>query len=120
MVNGEKETTKLGNLKRPGLVLVCEWVIKAWESIPSEMVMKSFLKCSISNSMDGSDDDELFSEFLSGQLSDDAPSSTSMVECESESDDDEMYDPALTMEMCEQLFGNESDESFEGFDERDV
>ena len=53
MMNGEKELTKAGNLKRPDLVTVCSWIVEAWDRIPSDMVIKSFLKCGISNSMDG-------------------------------------------------------------------
>jgi hypothetical protein len=37
------------------------------------MVMKSFLKCGISNSLDGSEDDELFSEFLASSKQDVVP-----------------------------------------------
>ena len=115
MVNGEEETTKLGKRKRLGFVLVCEWIVKAWESIL--LVMRSFFKCSISNSMDGSDDDELFSEFLCGKESDASQHqlwtmsqrvmtvTTCMIQHFS-----------LIKELCEQLLENDLDESFESFE----
>ena len=42
--------------------IVCEWVIDAWNDIPTDMVVKSFSKCGISNSMDGMEDDELYND----------------------------------------------------------
>ena len=45
------ELTKGGNLKRSSLSMVTIWVKEAWESIPAEIVKKSFLKTGISNMM---------------------------------------------------------------------
>ena len=45
---------------KPDITLVVAWVKEAWESIPAEMVKKSFLKCGIANAMDGSEDDALY------------------------------------------------------------
>jgi hypothetical protein len=63
-VNGDKQLTKAGNLKRPDLPTVCQWIVESWNEIPREMIIKSFLKCGISNSMDSDQDDELFSDFV--------------------------------------------------------
>ena len=117
MVYGEEETTKLGNRQHLGFELVCEWIVKAWESILLVMTMRSFFKCSISNSMDGSDDNELFSGFLCGKESDASQHqlwtmsqrvmtvTTCMIQHFS-----------LIKELCEQLLGNDLDESFESFE----
>ena len=35
--------------------------------IPSQMVVKSFLKCVITNSMDGTEDHKLFSDFVASR-----------------------------------------------------
>jgi len=35
-----------------------------WEHIPEEMVFKSYLKCGISNKMDGTKDNALYEDFL--------------------------------------------------------
>ena len=45
MVNGEKQLTKAGNLKRPKLATVCQWIVDSWNEIPSDMIIRSFLKC---------------------------------------------------------------------------
>jgi hypothetical protein len=42
-------------------------VLDAWNEIPSEMVIRSFLKCGISNSIDSTQDGELFKEFIGGR-----------------------------------------------------
>ncbi len=38
----------------------------SWEAIPADMVRRSFLKYGISNAMDGSEDDALYSDLVSG------------------------------------------------------
>jgi len=62
MLSGTKQTTKSGRLKRPDITLICSWVKDAWESIPAEMIRRSFLKCGISRTMDGSEDDAVYSD----------------------------------------------------------
>ena len=39
---------------------VCEWVLKSWNDINTEVVVKSFKKCGISNAMDGTEDHLLY------------------------------------------------------------
>ena len=36
----------------------------AWDSIPAEMIQRSFLKCGIANDMDGSEEDVLYDDLL--------------------------------------------------------
>ncbi|CAG8632807.1 2269_t:CDS:1, partial [Diversispora eburnea] len=62
MIQGNYNFTKLGNIKKPGYNTMCEWIIEAWNDIPSEMVSKSFKKCGISNAMDGTEDDLIWEE----------------------------------------------------------
>ena len=62
MLNGEKSFTKGGAMKKAELSVVATWVKEAWEEISVAIVIKSFKKCSISNSMDGSEDDILYSD----------------------------------------------------------
>uniref|UniRef100_A0A8C4RZL7 HTH CENPB-type domain-containing protein n=1 Tax=Erpetoichthys calabaricus TaxID=27687 RepID=A0A8C4RZL7_ERPCA len=62
MCSGEVKLTKGGNLKKPDIDLVAKWVKEAWDSIPAEMIKKSFLKCGISNAMDGSEDDAIYED----------------------------------------------------------
>lgn len=42
--------------------IVLRWVHEAWREIPAGMVMKSFKTCGFSNALDGTEDDELFTE----------------------------------------------------------
>ena len=73
-VNGswiEKTTfTKCENIRATPLVLLCEWVVQAWDAIDPVIVKKSFLNCGISNSPDGEEDDWLW------KGCDDVPSET--------------------------------------------
>ena len=62
MLSGTQQTTKVGHLKRPDITLICIWVKDAKDSIPAEMIHRSFLKCGISNAMDGSEDDAVYSD----------------------------------------------------------
>lgn len=57
-----KETTPSGRLKKPSLFQMCEWIVAAWDLIPREIVSKSFKVTSISNAMDGSEDDVVWAE----------------------------------------------------------
>ena len=101
-----RETTQKGNLKRPSLSTVCEWVVKSWSETPAEMVAQSFLKCGISNSMDGTDDDILFEDFSSEK-------------CDAESCDSDgsfVYGDGLSDKQISELFRSDDEESdFEGF-----
>jgi hypothetical protein len=55
-----KLLTKSGNIKKPSLYQVCEWVKHAWDSVKTESVIYSFKKCGISNDMDGNEDGILY------------------------------------------------------------
>ncbi|KAK9398934.1 hypothetical protein NXF25_013903 [Crotalus adamanteus] len=62
MVSGEKSFTKGGNMHAPQLDVLCKFVIKAWNDIDAETVIKSFKKCGVSNSLDGMEDDYLWQD----------------------------------------------------------
>ena len=49
--------TPQGRLKIPTRQNVLDWVSAAWESIDPEIITSAFLKCGISNAVDGSEDD---------------------------------------------------------------
>ena len=87
MVSGEKEFTKSGAMKRPGLSLVAQWVKEAWESISDDIIKRSFKKCGISNAMDGTEDDILYEGLM-------APSTAlaDPIDPEDETNDDELSD----------------------------
>ena len=60
MVEGIYELTATGRQKKPSEELMCQWIGEGWRDIPQEMVARSFLKCRITNALDGSKDDCVF------------------------------------------------------------
>ena len=58
----DHELTRGGRLKKPSITLWCEWLVKAWNEIDAAIIVKAFLKCGISNALDGSEDDMLYQE----------------------------------------------------------
>jgi hypothetical protein len=57
IINNQHEYTRAGNIKKPSIRLICEWILKAWNQISEESIRKGFKKCCISNALDGSEDD---------------------------------------------------------------
>ena len=62
MISSPFDYTLAGKKKAPSRNLVLRWVHEAWREIPVEMVAKSFKTCGISNSLDGTEDNELYNE----------------------------------------------------------
>ena len=60
MAEGIHELKAGGCQKKPSEELMCQWIGEAWRDIPREMVANLFLKCGITNSLDGSEDDFIF------------------------------------------------------------
>ena len=120
MVSGEKEFTKSGAMKRPGLSLVVQWVKEAWESISEDIIIKSFKKCGISNAMDGTEDDILYEDLMA--------SSTALADRidpqDETNDDDELndyydygVDDLVSDEQMRQLFESDNEtQEFGGFE----
>ena len=106
MVEGEKALTPGGKVKAASLATVASWVLEAWRDLPGDMVKRSFKKCSISNAIDGTDDDLLWEE----------EEETCTAEKENQDEDEDPYDDQLTEEEWQNLFGESDDEDeFNGF-----
>lgn len=60
MASDETALTPSGRLKRASPSVVARWIADAWAAIPDAMVAASFKKCCISNSLDGTDDSEVW------------------------------------------------------------
>jgi hypothetical protein len=60
MAAGEHEFTPTGEIKRPDVEQLCEWIIEAWTCISPALIEKSFKKCGISKKLDGTVDDYLW------------------------------------------------------------
>ena len=56
MANGIHEFTASGRQKKPSEKLVISWTATARNNIHAEMVESSFLKCGITNNLDGLED----------------------------------------------------------------
>ena len=57
MAEGIHELEATGRQKKPSEELMCQCMSEAWRDISREMVARSFFKCGITNSLDGSKDD---------------------------------------------------------------
>ena len=90
MVEGIHELTATGRQKKPSEELMCQWIIDAWQAIPREIIARSFLKCGITNSLDGSEDDLVF-----------------------DSSSDESFEG--DNDLIDELLASDSESDFEGF-----
>ena len=61
IMSGEKTYTKNG-MRKVDFPMICGWIIKVREEIPSDIIKEAFLKCCISNNMDGTEDDIIWEE----------------------------------------------------------
>ena len=87
--------TAAGNLTQPTRQDVITWVTQAWEGVPEETIRTCFLRCAISNVMDGSEDDqalEWFPNEMDGILLQEAAAEEQDEYDESSNDDEEEAD----------------------------
>ena len=59
MAETEHEITPAGRIKAPSRHSCVERILAAWESLPSDIIRKSFEVCAISLPTDGSEDEEI-------------------------------------------------------------
>ena len=64
MQEADSNLTPTGKMGKTTIGEVCSWVIKSWNGVKKEIVIKSFKKCGISNAMDGTEDDAIYEEEL--------------------------------------------------------
>ena len=62
MVNGPFTYTPSGKKRVPSKELVLQWIHKAWQEIPADLVTNSFKSCGISNTLDGTEDEAVWEE----------------------------------------------------------
>ena len=60
MVNGLFTYTLLGKKRAPSKELVLQWIHKAWQEIPADLVTNSFKSCGISNDLDSTEDEAVW------------------------------------------------------------
>ena len=114
MASGAAKLTTGSNFQKSDITLVATWVKTAWNDIPEEMVARAFLKFSISNAMDGTQDDAIYDEDIP------AAQATTDKEDDDSNELDDMYDNHMqcTEEEFHVLFGDSDNEEpgCEGFD----
>ena len=49
-----------GRIKKPDLLLITQWIKKAWNDIDPAIIAKGFKMCCLTNNMDGTEDDVLW------------------------------------------------------------
>ena len=54
--------TPTGRSKKASIAQVCDWILRSWNVAKKEVVAKSFKKCSISDAMDGAEDNEIYQD----------------------------------------------------------
>lgn len=74
--DGARERTPAGKIRKASPATIAQWVSDAWKAIRPEIVEKSFKKCSISNALDGTEDDILWEDNLAGNSDSDSVVST--------------------------------------------
>jgi len=89
MADGIHEFKATGQQKKHSEELICSWISLAWNEIPAEMTTASFLKCGITNNLDGTEDD---------------------LVCNSTEDTVELDDSFI-----QELIASDSESDFEGF-----
>ena len=86
MADGGAEITAGGNLKRAKYSDVCNWVKRSWKAISDEIIINSFVNCSITDSLD---DDELE---ISNYDDDNIHNNDSHVDDSHDDDDNDIHD----------------------------
>ena len=109
MIDGEKTFTEKGNMRAVPLETLCGFILKAWDMVKTDSIVKAFKKCSISNAMDGTEDDCLW------QSDDSSSDSDTMNENEWDPYDVDDEDTSSN-DILKLLFDSDSDGSeFSGF-----
>ena len=60
MQSAGTDLTPTGRIKKACIAQVCDWILRLWNSVKKEVVVKSFKKCGISNAVDGTEDVEIY------------------------------------------------------------
>ena len=117
MLDAKHSFTPAGRIRKPDLQLICKWILESWEAISPATVRRSFLKCCITNAIDGTDDDVLWQD-------EDDTDPFNDEDAEVVDEEGELYyveqDETSAVELNESdyrcIFGNSDDENdFEGF-----
>ena len=91
MADGGAGETVAGNLKRAKYSDVCNWVKRLWDNISNEIIINSFVNCSITDSLDDLNNEDKELEISDIDDCDDGIHDNDNS-CDDNSCDDEFYD----------------------------
>ena len=105
-------------MRKPELEEICQWIVDAWQELDPQIIVHSFKKCCISNTLDGSEDDILWEDLATSDT-------TSANDTNANND---YYSETQGMMTDEEFntFFDEADreyeqvEEFEGFSEEEI
>ena len=55
-------------MRKVDLPMICGWIVKVWEEISSDIIKRAFLKCCMSNNMDGTEDDIIWEQEVANDM----------------------------------------------------
>ena len=115
MIAGEHTQTASGRMCKADLNVICGWMKEAWNHIQMEMMKTYFRKCCITNTIDGTKDDDIWEE-----------ETHPFDDLDDEFDDELYYADTHEKEQAglavnfDQIFGNSDDEDFCGSQDTSV
>ena len=107
MQHGTNTYTKGGRIRAHDLLTVTHWVKESWKELDPSSIVKSFKRCPISNFMDGTEDDILWTDTETEDTENIA---------DEDLEDELFYQDIMPIEQVKQLFDTSDDEDFEGFE----
>ena len=120
MLDGNHTFTPAGRIRKPDLRQICQWILESWNAISPDTIKRSFLKCCITNALDGTEDDILWEEMDESDPFADDDGVESIVDEEGDlfyADEDETAVLEVNDQEYRGIFGeSDVDESdFDGF-----
>ena len=112
MARDNADSTPSGSLKGADPVTIATWVKEAWESVPPEMVIKSFQKTGISKSLDDEKDGDFNKDFNEQAGADEAAADDDNVGDEVDWHEDQWHGTASDREALANLSDTSDSEGF--------
>ena len=120
MLAGNHTFTPAGRIRKPDLRQICQWILDSWNAISTDTIKRSFLKCCITNALDGTEDDILWEDMAESDPFADNDGAESIVDEEGElfcAGEEEVSVLDVNEQECHDIFGeSDIDEGdFNGF-----
>ena len=69
ILRGEKSYTKSGNIRAPSMEVYLKWIGDTWDQLLKDLIIKSFKGRGLTNTLDGSEDCNIYYFKLDGPIS---------------------------------------------------